>query len=139
MGQLLQTYRAFSEEMRLRIVMLLTHGELCVCDVTEVLGEVQSKVSRHLAYLKHSGLVKSRRAGVWMHYSLNDPLHEIVAAHIRSRAEHTDTIPVFQEDIKKMEDVERRKLRGSSHDNCRPTSPVKNNTPGGGFSERQIH
>ncbi|MCK9228187.1 MAG: metalloregulator ArsR/SmtB family transcription factor [Syntrophorhabdaceae bacterium] len=134
MDQLLRTYRVFSEEMRLRIVMLLTHGELCVCDM-EVLGEAQSKVSRHLAYLKHSGLVKSRRAGVWMHYSLNDPLDEIAVAHIRSLAEHTDTIPVFQEDIKKMEDVKRRKLCGSSH----PMLPVKNNTPGGGFNERQIH
>lgn len=83
MEQLLQAYKALSEEMRLRIVMLLTHGELCVCDVMAILDEPQPKISRHLAYLKHSGLVKSKRVGVWMHYSLKESLDGMLAAHIR--------------------------------------------------------
>ena len=109
--------------------MLLANGELCVCDVMEILGEIQPKVSRHLAYLKHSGLVKSRRAGVWIHYSLNEPLDDVLAAHIRSLTEYAGNIPLFQEDIKKMEDVKRKKLLSSSSDNCRPDATPKKQHP----------
>jgi ArsR family transcriptional regulator, arsenate/arsenite/antimonite-responsive transcriptional repressor len=48
MAQLAQLYKALSEEMRLRIMMLLLQGELCVCDIQAVLEEPQSKVSRPL-------------------------------------------------------------------------------------------
>lgn len=110
MEELLQTYKALSEEMRLRIVMLLTHGELCVCDVMEILGEAQPKVSRHLAYLKHSGLVKCKRVGTWMHYSLKDQLDDIMAAHIRFLTDQVSQLLPFQADIKRMEEVKRDKL-----------------------------
>jgi len=82
MEQLIQLFRALSEEARLRIVMLLTNGELCVCDLMAILGEPQSKISRHLAYLTHSGLTKSKRVGIWMHYSLKEPLDEVYKAEI---------------------------------------------------------
>ena len=82
MKQLAQMYKALSEDMRLRVVMLLTHGEICVCDLMAIFGESQSKVSRHLSYLKHSGLVRSRRAGTWMHYSLKEPLDNTIGAQI---------------------------------------------------------
>ena len=82
MEQLIQLFRALSEEARLRIVMLLTNGELCVCDLMAVLEEPQSKISRHLAYLTHSGLTKGKRVGVWMHYSLKEPLDEVYQAEV---------------------------------------------------------
>ncbi len=110
MEQLLQAYKALGEEMRLRMLMLLLHGELCVCDVMEILGEPQPKVSRHLAYLKHSGLLKAKRVGVWMHYSLKEPLPELLAAHIRFLQENVSSLPVFQEDARKIDEVKRRKL-----------------------------
>jgi ArsR family transcriptional regulator, arsenate/arsenite/antimonite-responsive transcriptional repressor len=112
--QLLQTYKALSEEMRLRIIMLLTHGELCVCDVMEILDESQPKVSRHLAYLKHSGLVKSKRVGTWMHYSLKEQLDSITAEHVRFLADHAGDFPRLREDVTKMEEVKRNKLCGGS-------------------------
>jgi ArsR family transcriptional regulator len=64
-------FRAFADETRLRIMNLLSEGELCVCDLMRVLKEPQSKVSRHLAYLKHGGLAEGRREGLWMHYRLS--------------------------------------------------------------------
>ncbi len=82
MEQLVQFFKALSDETRLRIMMLLTQGELCVCDLMFVLDEPQSKVSRHLAYLKHSGLTNSKRAGVWMHYSLKDPADDVQKVQI---------------------------------------------------------
>ena len=48
----------------------MSQGEICVCYFVEILGESQPKVSRHLSYLRKSGLVAARRDGKWMHYSL---------------------------------------------------------------------
>ncbi len=63
-------FKALSDKTRLRITALLTHGELCVCDLMEVLDMPQSTISRHMARLKSAGLVVDRRAGKWVHYSL---------------------------------------------------------------------
>jgi ArsR family transcriptional regulator len=72
MKHLAQTFKALSDPVRLRIVLLLqSHGELCVCDLMAVLGLPQSTVSRHLAYLRRSCWVDTRREGVWMYYQLS--------------------------------------------------------------------
>lgn len=64
-------FKALSDEARVRILwLLLSHGELCVCDVMEALRITQSKASRHLTTLKHAGLVTDRREGTWSYYSL---------------------------------------------------------------------
>ena len=65
-------HSALADETRLRVMNLLGRGELCVCDLMCVLKEPQSKVSRHLAYLRRSGLVKARKQGLWMYYRLAD-------------------------------------------------------------------
>ncbi|MHC4198059.1 MAG: ArsR/SmtB family transcription factor [Planctomycetota bacterium] len=75
-------FKALSDETRLRILRLLAKGgELCVCDLVAALDITQSKASRHLIYLKHVGLVKDRREGLWSYYSLvrpRDALHRRV-------------------------------------------------------------
>jgi len=63
-------FRAFADPTRLRLLSLLLERELCVCDLCEVLDEIQPKVSRHLAYLRRAGLVSVRRDGKWKHYSV---------------------------------------------------------------------
>ena len=69
-----QLFKALGDPTRLRILALLFSGELCVCDITETLNLPQSTVSRHLAYLRNAGLVKSQRKQKWMHYRLlSDP------------------------------------------------------------------
>lgn len=102
MERLTQFFKALSDETRLRILVLLTHGELCVCDVMGVLGEPQSKVSRHLAYLKHSGWTNSRRVGVWMHYWLNEPVDEIHKAQLDFLKEKLVPLRQFQADKEKL-------------------------------------
>lgn len=64
---------ALADRTRLRLLNLMRDGEVCVCFFTEVLGESQPKISRHLAYLRNSELVRSRRDGKWMHYSIVEP------------------------------------------------------------------
>jgi ArsR family transcriptional regulator, arsenate/arsenite/antimonite-responsive transcriptional repressor len=67
-----QIFKSLSEEIRLRIINLLFAGELCVCDLMEVLDLPQSTISRHLSYLKNAEWVEGDRRGVWMYYRLID-------------------------------------------------------------------
>jgi ArsR family transcriptional regulator len=62
--------RALADPTRLRILALLTGGEVCVCHIHEALGIPQPTASRHLAYLRKSGLVEARREGLWVHYGM---------------------------------------------------------------------
>ena len=64
-------FHALSDETRLEIVQMLSHGERCVCELTGSLKAAQSRLSFHLKTLKDSGLVTDRREGRWIYYSLN--------------------------------------------------------------------
>lgn len=72
MKDLINIFKALSEETRLRILKLLEHGELCVCDIVAALDIVQPKVSFHLNALKEAGFLKDRKQGRWTHYCLDD-------------------------------------------------------------------
>ena len=66
-----QFFKILADEARLKIVWLLFHhDELCVCDIMAALGITQSKASRHLATLKHAGLVTDRKDGLWSYYAM---------------------------------------------------------------------
>jgi len=64
-------FHALSDETRLRIVDRLSDGEKCVCDLTDLLDSAQSRLSFHLKTLKDAGILKGRREGRWVYYSLN--------------------------------------------------------------------
>jgi ArsR family transcriptional regulator len=70
--RLSQTFKALSDETRLKILALLKDGEACVCDIAETLGMTQPNISFHLGILKEAGLIRDRKNGRWMHYSLNE-------------------------------------------------------------------
>jgi ArsR family transcriptional regulator len=70
MKELEQLFKGLADQTRLRILNLLIHGELCVCDVQYVLESPQPNVSRHLTYLKNCGLVLDRRDGSRTYYRL---------------------------------------------------------------------
>ena len=64
--------KALSDATRLKILYLLSDGELCVCEIMCALDKPQSSVSHHLNILKNLGFIKGRKEGVWIHYSLTD-------------------------------------------------------------------
>ena len=66
-------FTALADKTRLRLLNLMREDEICVCFFTEVLGDSQPKISRHLAYLRNAGLVKARREGKWMLYRISMP------------------------------------------------------------------
>lgn len=80
LDELTEVYAALSDPTRLRILALLGRGEVCVCHIHASLGIPQPTASRHLAYLRKSGLVEARRAGIWMHYRLATPRSLVVAS-----------------------------------------------------------
>jgi ArsR family transcriptional regulator len=88
MKKIAQLFKALADETRLRILSLLGEGELCVCDLMDILDLPQSTVSRHLAYLRNADLVEDRRQGVWMYYRLagqESPLHRDLLALLQVR------------------------------------------------------
>lgn len=74
-AELPPAFKALADPTRLRIMNLLSEGEVCVCFLSEVLRMVQPKISRHLAYLKKAGLVIVRREGTWSHYAWAEQAH----------------------------------------------------------------
>jgi len=72
MQEILSIFKALSDETRLRILKLLEHGELCVCDLFSALDMVQPKVSFHLSVLKDAGLIVDRKEVRWVHYRFDD-------------------------------------------------------------------
>lgn len=72
-------FAALSDATRLRLLNLMRGGEICVCDLVDGVEAPQPTVSRHLAVLRRTGLVRARKHGAWMYYSLAESrstLHE---------------------------------------------------------------
>jgi ArsR family transcriptional regulator len=70
---LVKLFAALADPTRLRLLNLMDGREVCVCYFVEILQQGQPKISRHLAYLRRAGIVKARRDGKWMHYSIERP------------------------------------------------------------------
>jgi ArsR family transcriptional regulator, arsenate/arsenite/antimonite-responsive transcriptional repressor len=88
-------FKALADATRLRILGLLLSGEVCVCDIHESLKIPQPKASRHLAYLRRSGLVETRRDGLWIHYRLGtlpDPVMAAIVDAVRHALTHVETV-----------------------------------------------
>jgi ArsR family transcriptional regulator len=88
-------FKALADRTRLRILALLGNNEVCVCHLHDSLGVPQPTMSRHLAYLRRTGLVRARRDGVWMHYrispSLSPEIRQVLDAAVRALTSVTTT------------------------------------------------
>jgi ArsR family transcriptional regulator len=105
----LAIFGACADATRLRLLQLLAQRELCVCEMVELLGMPQGKVSRHLGVLRRAGLVRCRREGTWMHYALNKqetPLGRLVEEYLHRPSQD----PTLAQD--------RRQLRRLGADLC---------------------
>ncbi len=70
-------FKGFADPTRLRLLNVLAAGELCVCDLVDLLALPQPTVSRHLAYLRRAGLVTMTREWKFAHYRLAEPTHAV--------------------------------------------------------------
>ena len=89
--RLAETFRALADESRLRLIYCLLQHEMRVCDLAAVVGISESAVSQHLRQLRLLRLVRNRRAGKIVYYSLDDDhielLLHVCLSHIRDEAE----------------------------------------------------
>ena len=75
MDTFLQTVGALNDETRLKLLRFIDkHGAVCVCDIEEAFGMIQSRISRHLKILKEAGFLRVERKGRWAYYSIRSPL-----------------------------------------------------------------
>ncbi len=96
-------FKACSDRTRLRLLNLLNcEGEVCVLSLVEVIGTNQPKVSRHLAYLKKSGLVEARKNGLWVYYALTKPDSEERRSLLQCLLVCFVGVEVLQEDVRKL-------------------------------------
>jgi len=89
-----EIFRALGDVNRLRILKLLTLGELCVCQIEQSLRISQALTSRHLGILRMTGLVRARREGQWVHYSLAEPataFEKLIRECIRATLERVNS------------------------------------------------
>jgi ArsR family transcriptional regulator len=91
-------FGGLSDPTRLRILNLIRNREVCVCYFVEALQVPQSKISRHLGYLRKAGLVSARRQGKWMHYRLREPANPRTAAVLNAALACADEMPAARQD-----------------------------------------
>jgi DNA-binding transcriptional ArsR family regulator len=70
MRQIVEVARALSDANRVRVLVFLARGEMCLCEIIEMLGLAPSTVSKHMAVLRQAGLVQVRKEGRWVYYRL---------------------------------------------------------------------
>ena len=100
MNKLLNYFKVLSDETRLRIMVLLFHNELCVCQLTGITGISQPNVSKHLAKLRDIGLVKDERKEQYTFYSLNIE-DQILEEILKKIVDNIEYYPTLKLDIEK--------------------------------------
>ena len=74
-----QIFLACSDRSRLRVLnLILRNGEMCITDLEQILEFTQSKTSRHLLYLKNSGILNVRKINQWSFYSIKDEVSDLI-------------------------------------------------------------
>jgi len=105
MQQDIAVFKALADETRLRILILLSIRELCVCEIEKILGLSQSRVSRHLAMLRYAGLVATRRDRTWIYYSLAGPRSDLERVLQKCLRECFKDLPAVRKDIKMLKRI----------------------------------
>jgi ArsR family transcriptional regulator, arsenate/arsenite/antimonite-responsive transcriptional repressor len=105
-------FRALGDDVRLRIVALLAHGELCVCHLEEALDLTQPNASRHLGILRQAGLVARRRRDKWVYYRLAPQADGDCRRHLRSLVAAFAKKEVLRRDVERL-------LKSKGPDACR--------------------
>ena len=107
MRELIAITKALADSNRVRVLMFLTKGELCVCQVIELLGLAPSTVSKHMSILYNAGLVEARKEGRWMYYRLPEKAPIAVQGSLRWLKETLIHAPQIVSDFKKLKALQK--------------------------------
>ena len=98
-----ELFKALADETRLRLALALRRGELCVCQLVELVGLAPSTVSQHLSVLRHAGLVETRKEGRWVYYRLAErPIGVISARRLQELLDTLATSPQGRRDARRL-------------------------------------
>ncbi|MFA5523511.1 MAG: metalloregulator ArsR/SmtB family transcription factor [Tissierellales bacterium] len=106
MNNLTNFFKVLSDDTRLRILVLLYHKKLCVCQIYGIMDESQPKVSKHLAKLRDMGFVKDERQEQFIYYNINIQ-DEVLLNILKSIVENKDNYPTLKVDIEKINGAEK--------------------------------
>jgi ArsR family transcriptional regulator len=95
-------FKALGDDVRLRIVALLSHGELCVCHIEEALDLTQPNASRHLGILRAAGIVAHQRRDKWVYYRLAPQSNEECARHLKALMSSFSKKDILRKDVEKL-------------------------------------
>jgi ArsR family transcriptional regulator len=102
-ASLASLFAALADLTRLRLLNLMAGREVCVCYFVEILRQGQPKISRHLAYLRRTGLVIARREGKWMHYRIAPPADAAAASILAATLNSLSSDRQMQADLAKLD------------------------------------
>ncbi len=95
-------FKALGDETRVRIVALLTHGELCVCHLQDALALSQPNASRQLAVLHNAGVVERRRAGNWVYFRLANGADETCQQQLKALCRSFAGVEMLRKDVERL-------------------------------------
>ena len=102
MQEFIKVMKAVSDSSRVKILKMLQHRVMCVCEIRTALGTAQSTASKHLKVLEEAGLIGSFKDGLWVNYQLTDGSKNPYAATLLGNLRH------WLEDDPKIIDISRR-------------------------------
>ena len=103
--------KALSDETRVRLLLALREGELCVCQLIELLELAPSTISRHLELLANAGLIERRKQGRWHYYRLaDDTAPEVVRQAIEWTMDHLAQDPTARHDAQRLGSIRAKSL-----------------------------
>jgi len=101
-------YKALSDPNRIRILMMLREGPLCVCEIVEILGLANSTVSKHLSILRNVNLIMDEKEGRWVDYRLsNDSESKDISFVLNHLSDQLQGDPLIESDQKQASSVNR--------------------------------
>ncbi len=102
--QIIKIVKALSDENRIRIIFLLKFKrDLCVCEITEIIGLAQPTISSHLRLLENAGLIESYKDGLWVNYNTSsslDPFSNVFLEALYENLENDKQIRMDKEKLK---------------------------------------
>lgn len=113
MRKVMAVTKALADVNRVRAVMALRHGELCVCQIIELLEMAPSTVSKHMAILHQAGLVESRKQGRWIYYRVAKDAPPAVEGALRWVREALAKEPQVVEDSRRVKAIINRPREGA--------------------------
>lgn len=114
MKELIRVMKALSDPSRIKIIKMLQAKDLCVCEMTALLGLAQSTVSKHLKILEDAGLVTSNRSGAWVNYAIaaedDSPYAGALISHLQEWLNDDDGIRRI---LERLPEVDRERINAA--------------------------